>query len=542
VALAVLTGCGRPSSGPAPADARPELRISQRNEPGSLDPALASLTDDFFVIRALSEGLVTFAPRAAAEGGMSEDDAGPQPAAAAAWSVSSDGLEWTFHLRPDGRWSNGEPVTADDFLASYQRLLSPATAAPKADLFFSVAGARAFATGALSDFASVGFRAAGPLTLIVRLTQPNPRFLAYVASGPWIPINPRAVAQFGRDWTRPEHYVGNGPYRLAAWQPHQRIVVVRNRLYAGAERVKLGAIAFLAFDDGDTEERTFRSGGVDVTMAVPFAKLATYARDHPDELHRLSMAETRYLTFNTARPPLDDPRVRRALSLALNRGRLVRLGGYDPADRMVPPLLRREAQTTPGVQPASQTEAGSAAAAGNPTAARQLLAAAGFPGGRGFPDLDLSTWARSDLLEAIQQQWRQVLGIQVRLTVREARVHLAALRSGHYDIGFMTAIPDVADAWNLLQNFTTGAPANYPHWSDPAYDAAVAQVARTDGPDRAEALAAAESRLAAAMPVAPLYYYTKHWLMRPAVQGWREDPLWTRYYLDLQLGPTPAQP
>jgi oligopeptide transport system substrate-binding protein len=541
VALAVLTGCGRPSPAPAAADARPELRISQRNEPGTLDPALATLTDDFFVIRALSEGLVTFEPGEAGQDGLPKTTSGPQPAAAASWSVSSDGLEWTFHLRPDGRWSNGEPVTADDFVASYRRLLTPATAAPKADLFFSVAGARAFATGARSDFASVGFRAAGPLTLIVRLAQPNPRFLAYVASGPWIPVNPRAVAQFGRDWTRPKHYVGNGPYRLATWEPHQRIVVVRNQLYAGAKRVKLGAIAFLAFDDGDTEERTFRSGGVDVTMAVPFSKLATYTREHPEELHRLPMAETRYLTFNTARPPLNDPRVRRALSLALSRSQLVRLGGYEPADRMVPPLLRDGADATPEVKSAPLPD-GAPAAAGDPNPARQLLAAAGFPGGRAFPTLDLSTWARSDLLEAIQQQWRQVLGIQVTLTVREARVHLAALRSGRYDIGFMSAIPDVADAWNLLQNFTTGAPANYPHWSDPDYDAAVAQVARTDGPDRAEALAAAESRLAAAMPVAPLYYYTKHWLMRPAVQGWREDPLWTRYYLDLQLGPSTAQP
>jgi oligopeptide transport system substrate-binding protein len=532
-ALALLVGCDRPGPGQPAA----ELRMSQRNEPTTLDPALATLPDDFFVIRALSEGLVAFDPG---------DGSGPpvvRPAAAADWNVSPDGLTWTFHLRPDGQWSNGEPVTAADFVASYRRLLSPATGAPKADLFFDVAGAEAFATGRLTDFAAVGLHAPSPLTLVVTLEHPSPRFLAYAASGPWIPVNPRTVARDGRDWTLPGHFVGNGPYRLTLWRPHQHIIAVRNRRYAQAGRVRVGALDFVAFDDGDTEERAFRSGGVDVTMAVPFTKLATYQRRHPDELRVTPMAETRYLAFNTARPPLHDVRVRRALSLALDRGQLARLGGYDPAVRLVPPALRESAPASAAATAGDDAAAllpGETAAlsAGEPAEARRLLAAAGFPGGRNFPALELTAWSRSDILEAIQERWRKELGVSVRLVVREARVHLAALRAGNYDIGLVAAIPDVADASNLLQNFTTGAPANYPHWTDRAFDSALAAAARSTGPERTQALAAAEERLAREVPVAPLYYYAKHWLIRPSVHGWREDALWARYYLDLSIGPS----
>jgi oligopeptide transport system substrate-binding protein len=334
------------------------------------------------------------------------------------------------------------------------------------------------------------------------------------------------VERDGRNWTLPGHFVGNGPYVLAQWRPHQRIVAVRNRLYSQAARVRVGALVFVAFDDGDTEERAFRSGEVDVTMAVPFTKLATYARERPDELRMTPMAETRYLSFNTGRPPLNDGRVREALSLALDRRQLVRLGGYEPAERLVPPPLREYPTGSPTL-PLS----------GDLTAARRLLAAAGFPGGRNFPALELTAWSRSDILEAIQERWRKELGVTVTLSVREARVHFAALRSGRYDLGLVAAIPDAADAFNLLQNFTSGAPANYPHWSDSGFDAALATAAVSTGPERRQALAVAEQRLAQAVPAAPLYYYTKHWLIRPSVSGWREDAFWARDYLELALAP-----
>ena len=216
--------------------------------------------------------------------------------------VPGDGLTWTFHLRPDARWSNGEPVTAGDLLASYRRVLTPATAAPKANLLFVVKYARAYATGQLTDFSAVGFLAPDPHTLLVVLERPTPQFLAYVASGPWIPVNPRVVERLGRQWTRPGNYVGNGPFLLTEWRSQQRIVVRRNPGYHGAAGVRLDEIQFIRFDDTNAEDRAYRDGQIDVTMSVPIDRLASYARDRPTELQRTPLAETRYLAFNVRGP------------------------------------------------------------------------------------------------------------------------------------------------------------------------------------------------------------------------------------------------
>jgi oligopeptide transport system substrate-binding protein len=536
-------GCARKSSSPIPPHT---LRVSQRNEPSALDPALASLPDDFFIIRALSEGLVSpqtddapvtsANPDHSAFGNRRSPFPSVLPAAAASWQISPDRLTYTFHLRPDARWSNGEPVTAADFLFSYRRVLTPATAAPKASLFFAVKNARAFATGALTDFSQVGFAAPDPHTLVVTLEHPFPQFLLYAASGPWIPVNPRVVARFGRDWTRSENFVGNGPFTLAAWQPHQRIVVKKNPRYHAASAVHLDEIDFIAFDDGDTEERAFRAGQIDITMAVPFSKLATYARDHPAELHQTPLAETRFLAFNTTRPPLDDPRVRRALSLALDRAQITSLilrGGESPAPALIPPSLAPDWSPPSSPSPASHSHPSH-----SPSEARALLAAAGFPSAQNFPRLELTAWARSQtpILEAIQSIWHRELGLDVSLAIREARVHLAALRDARYDIALITVIPDVADPLDILDRFTTGAPDNFPHWSDSRYDALLVDAARApDFAQQSALLRAAEDRLLAEAPVAPLYFNVKHWLMSPRVHAWHEDALWTRNYLGTSI-------
>ena len=518
-AATLLPGCAKPEA-PTAAAVPQVLRISQRNEPADLDPATASLPDELFIIRALSEGLLAPAP----------DLGPPQPAAAASWEVSPDQRTYTFHLRRDAHWSNGEPVTADDFLASFRRVLTPATAAPKAPLFFMVKNARAFATGELTDFAAVGFRAPDPHSLVVTLDRPQPRFLAYVASGPWIPVNPRVVARFGRIWTRPGNFVGNGAYTLAEWRPNQRIVVRKNPGYHGAARIRLDEIQFIAFDNGDAEERAFRAGQLDVTMAVPFTKLDSYRREHPAETHHAPLAETRYLAFNTTRAPLDDVRVRRALALALDRGQLVErvlLGRQEPAFRLVPRELRAPDDHDPRLAGELHEDAATA---------RRLLAEAGFPDGRGFPRLELSSFVGTPVTEVVQAVWKKELGIDVALVTREARVHVAALREGRYDIGFITAIPDVPDAANLLGDFTTGSPGNYPHWSDAQYDELVARAAATADPElQAGRLREAEARLLGLSPLAPLYFNATNWLMRPNVRGWHQDALWTRFYQNVYL-------
>lgn len=528
-------GCVKREPAPAPsaADLR-VLRISQRNEPADLDPARANLPDEFFIIRALSEGLVTPRPLHSA----TPHPTAVEPAAASRWEVSADGLVYTFHLRPTARWSNGEPVTAHDFVESYRRLLTPTTAAPKANLFFMVKNARAFATGEQTDFASVGFRAADPHTLVITLEHPMPQFLAYAASGPWIPTNPRVVAARGREWTRPEHFVGNGPFTLAEWRPHQRIIVRRRADHHAAAQAKVDEIQFIAFDSGDTEERAFRAGQIDLTMSVPFSKLDAYARERPDELHRAPLAETRFVSFNTTRAPLNDVRVRRAFALAIDRAKIteaVLRGGQEPATTFVSPMLYA-LTATDSPDPAAAIPS-TTALAFDPARARQLLADAGFPDGRNFPRLELSTWGVTpQVVEALQQMWRKELGVQVALVTREARVHMAALREGRYDLGFITAIPDLADPAHVLEELITGAAGNYPHWSDPTFDTLMADAAREPDVARQRALLrAAEARLLEQCPLAPVYFNSVNWLMSPRVRGWQPDALWTRFYLNVEL-------
>ncbi len=521
-----LAGCAKreaAAAGPASAQV---LRVSHRNEPADLDPARVTLPDEWFVIRALSEGLLVPNP----------DGGAPLPAAAERFEVSPDGLTYTFHLR-DAKWSNGEPVTAGDFVASYLRALTPATAAPKASVFFPVKNARDFLHGKLTAVDAIGFRAADARTLVVTLEKPLSRFPFYVASGPWIPVNLRVVEKFGRTWTQPGHFVGNGPFTLAEWTAHQRIVVKKNPAYRAAAAVRLDEIQFLHFDDGAAEERAYRAGQLDVTLDVPRSKLETYAREHPTELHRVALAETRFLTFNTQRPPLADARVRRALSLTIDRKKIVErvlLGGQEPTARLVPPALVESRDGSPGRPGLAELNAGTPGGAESrphpvfdPAEARRLLAAAGFADGRKFPRLELSAWSRSQttVLEAIQQMWKQELGIDVALAVRDAKVHVSAMMSGDYDIGFMTAIPDVADAADLLNRFAAGAPENYPHWAGAEFNQALA----------AGDAATAEQRLLDSAAIAPLYFNTHYWLQAPRVHGWREDAFWTRSYLQVYL-------
>jgi oligopeptide transport system substrate-binding protein len=391
--------------------------------------------------------------------------------------------------------------------------VAPATASTKAHVFFAVQGAKAFASGESRDFAAVGFRATDALTLVITLATPTPNFPRVVASGPWLPTFPRATPPALRN---PATWVRNGPFVLADWKPHQHLIVRRNPRWHGAAQVALDEIRFIHLDDGDAEERAYRAGQIDATMAVPTAKIAPYAKERPGELHRAAMIETRYLAFNVTHPPLDRPEVRRALALAIDRKKVVELvlrGGQEAADRLVPTAVRTGDVPT------------DARHGYDPVQARELLAAAGFPSGRGFPRLELSGWSNPALLEAIQAMWRRELGIEVALLTREAKVHLSALTAGSFDLGLVSVIPDSLDAADMLAPFRSTASDNYAHWRDESFDAALA--AGTQDPSR---LVDAEARLLRSAAITPLYFNAKNWLMSPRVRGWQEDGLWARSY------------
>jgi oligopeptide transport system substrate-binding protein len=499
-----VPACSKRDSATA-APAEKILRISQRNEPATLDPQLATLPDEFFIIRALGEGLLVPNPA----GGT------PLPGVAEKWDVSPDGLTYTFHLRGNARWSNGDTIIAQDFARMIERALTPATAAPKAALFFPISGGEKYYSGGSKSYA-VWVSTPGIRTLELTLQRPYADFPAIVASGPWIPQHPATTAL---------NPISNGPFILVEWKPNQHIAVRKNPHYWDAANVKLDGIRFLAFDSGDTEERAFRAGQVDVTMSVPFSKLATYRAEQPALIRSVPLSETRYLAINVNRPPLDDPRVRRALALAIDRTLLVDkvvLSGR-PALNYVPPGL---GGYVPGP---TITE--------NASEARRLLAEAGFPEGRGFPKIELATWpVGTAQLEALQQMWRRELGIEIVLAQREARTHLASLASGDYALAFMTAIPDYDGASDLFSQLTSGHPLNYPHWKSTAFDEWVAKAGRlTDPAARNAAYHQAEAVLLAEMPVIPVYFNAQNFLVSPRVKNWRADRLWTRFYRGVSI-------
>lgn len=520
VLCAPWSGCAKRETAAKPG---PTLRISQRNEPGTLDPQLATLPDEYFTARALFEGLTTPNP----------DGGEPLPGVAERWASSADGLTWTFHLRGDARWSNGDPVTAQDFLWSFRRMLTPSLGAAKAPLFYFVRNARAYVRGEITDFTAVGFAAPDPRTLVVTLEQPTPFLPAIAATGAWLPVPPATVERHGtgRDsrWTEPGHLVGNGPYTLASWTRAQRIELRRNELYWDRAAVQLPVVQLVLFDNNDAEERAFRAGQVDITMTVPPARLDHYRQDEPALLRRQPLFETRYLSLNTRRAPLGDARVRRALSLALDRAALterVLRGGQTPTETVIPPGL--------GAYPAAPAPVASPEE--RLAEARRLLAAAGYPEGRGFPRLEFSTWTNTPVLETVQQRWKETLGIDTAITLREGRAHMAALAAGGYDLALMPFIPDFDHPQDLLAELLSSSPTNYGRWSHPAYDALVTAAAQVAAPPAGNVhFRPAEQLLAAEMPVIPLYFSTQHYLVAPRVRGWRSDPLWTRYYKHITL-------
>lgn len=513
----LLTSCSKKDS--APASNAQVLRLSQRNEPATLDPQLATLPDEYFTARALFEGLTTPNP----------DGGDPRPGVAERWESSADHLVWTFHLRADAKWSNGDPVTAQDFIWSFRRMLTPSLGATKAPLFFAVRNARAYLEGGTSDFSAVGFSAPDARTLVVTLEHPAPYLPHLAATGAWLPLHPATVERHGvgRDsrWSEPGNLIGNGPYTLDTWARAQAITLRKNERYWDRQAVHVPTVRLVIFDNNDAEERAFRAGQIDVTMTVPAARLAHYQKTEPSLLRRQELFEVRCLSLNLRHKPLGDVRVRTALELAIDKAALtdqVLKGGQTAASSLLNWQLDDSL-----ISPRGQVSAEPPLAQ-----ARRLLAEAGYPEGRGFPRLELATWTNPTVLEAIQQMWRQNLGIETAIVQREARVHLAALAAGDYDIAFVPFIPDYASPLDILGELVSSSPTNYGRWHHPDYDHLVHEAARTAGQANYRPLV---KILFEEKPVIPLYFSSQNYLVAPRVKAWRSDPLWNRYYKHVSL-------
>ena len=509
----LLSSCAKHETEVARSNRTGVLHCSIGSEPTDLDPHIVTSLAEAKVLPALFEGLVSFDPATLA----------PVPALAERWDISPDGLVYTFHLRP-AQWSNGDQITAQDCLDSWRRILTPTLAADYAYLFYIIRGAEDFNKGRTRDFALVGLAAPDPCTFIVTLAHPAPYFLQILLNVPWRPVHVRSIAAIGdvyrrgTPWTQAGRLVSSGPFVLKEWSPQQRIVVEKSPTYWDRAHVSLNAIHFYPTDSVDAEERAFRAGQLHVTYSLSLAKVATYRRDQPASLRIDDYVDTYFFRFNTRHAPLDDPRIRRALSLALDRTALAHQilnGDQQPATTFVPP-------TMPGYTPPARPVRDLATA-------RRLLAEAGHPDGQGLAPIEL-LYNNSEILrlvaEAIQEMWRRDLGIDVRLVNQEYKVVFANRRTGNYQILLSDWVADYLDATTFLDLWRGDAGNNHTGWSDPAYDALMDRAATTaDSAVRAGVLAQAEALMLDAAPIAPIYFNTHVYLLQPSVKGWRPSPM-----------------
>lgn len=522
VAAAVLTGCGRVTEVER-ASEQNILLAGNGPEPQGLDPHLTTGIPELNIHMALFEGLVRFDPR----------NLDPLPGVARKWNVSKDGLQYTFELREDARWSDGERVTAEDFAFAWRRILNPGLGAANAFMLYSIRGAAAFNRGEV-PVDELGIEVESSNRIHVRLEQPVPYFLQLLMHPAWYPVPQRVVERHGSPkdrgnrWADPESHVGNGPFRLVRWRHGSRVEAEVNNHYWNAGNVALHGIHFITLEETSAEERAYRAGQLHMTSALPPNRVSWWRDRHPSELRIDPYLGTYYVLLNHRNVVLSDPRVREALSLSIDRRQITEnlLGaGQRPATSFSPDAI-------PGYQPPVR-------GGPDPERARQLLAEAGYPGGRGFPVLQYlynTSENHRRIAEALQAIWRQELGIHVELVNQEWRVYLDRREAGQFDLARAVWIGDYVDPETFLRLWSDGAGVGWSGWEHSGYRDAMALAREEhDSNGRMRLLAEAESILLEEDVVIPLYFYVTVFLKRGEVGGVHPNALNWRDYTVISL-------
>ena len=493
------------------------LYLGNGTEPKDLDPHTVTGVPESKILMALLEGLVIRNP----------DGTEPIPGVAKSWKVSKDGKEYIFSLR-EAFWSNGDPVTAFDFVYSWKRVLMPSLGSKYPDMLYDIVNAEEFNKGLIGDFNLVGVKAVDEKTLQVNLKNPAPYFIELLAHYTTRPVHKNTIEKFGdidtlgNQWTRPGNFVGNGPFTLEEWKLNQVIKVKKSENYWDAKRVKLNEIHFLPIDNVTREDFMFRSGRLHITGSVPTEKIEVYKSENPELINITPYYGTYYYRLNINKKPLDQKLVRKALSLAIDRKKItdkVAKGGQIPAYSFTPPDPN-------AYNPPTRLDF-------DPEKAKKLMKDAGFEGDN-LPTIELlynTSEGHQKIAEALQQMWKQTLGIDIVLTNTDWKVYLDKQNTGDYEIARAGWIGDYQDPKTFLDMMVTGRGNNQTGWSNIDYDEYLILAANsTSQAERFSYMYEAEKILMDELPIIPIYTYTRIFMKHPSVKGWNPNLLDSHAY------------
>ncbi len=518
VSVCSLVACGER------ADVSQAITVLHRGngeEPESLDIHKSTSTEAGHVQRDLGEGLVGYTR----EGEI-------RPAAADRWTLSADGRVYTFTLRPEARWSNGDPVTADDFVYSYRRLVNPATAALYTDSINAVENAGAILRGEAAPDA-LGVAAIGSHQLQVTLSQPVPYFLALLAHPSMFPVHRPSVEAHGDQYARPGNFVSNGAYRLKAWEIGAFIEIERNEHYWDNANTAIDRVRHYVTPQPMVELNRYRAGELHITRAIPPELFQQMREERPDEVRVSPALGVYYYGFNMTREPFaSNAKLRQALSLAVDRETIVSITGRgeSPAYSWVPDgTYNYEPQVYSWSRMSRQERQ---------QRAQQLYREAGYG-----PDNPLQTTIRYNTHEthrkiavAIQSMWRELLGVEATLLTEDFQVLLSNIQSGNMEVFRLNWNGDYNDPHTFLTTLETGNSSNFTQYSSAEFDGLMSRAAaQVDPTTRKHYLEEAEQAMLHDYPLIPIYFYINRSMVSTAVTGWGDNVLNYHYSQHLVL-------
>lgn len=483
-----------------------EIVRGNGTEVATIDPHKSQGVPESHVIRDLLEGLVN------------QDANGKTiPGVAESWETT-DNKTFTFHIRKDATWSNGEPVTAQDFVYSWQRAVDPATASPYSWYmeYTKMKNAEEIIAGK-KDKSELGVKALDDHTLVVELKTAVPYFVMMTGHTTMKPVHKATVEEFGDQWTKPEHFVGNGPYVVDRWVVNERLVLTRNEKYWDNDHTVINKVTFLPIENQVAEMNRFLAGEIDISYDVPVEHFRRLKKEHPESLSVVGNLCTYYYSFNTKKKPFDDVRVRKAISYAIDRNIVsdaIMGQGQKPAYFLTPEITSGFNPVMPAYGKMTQKERNEEAA--------KLLAEAGY--GKDNPLKFTLLYNTSEnhkkVAVALGSMWKKTLGLDVTLENQEWKTYLSSKDQGDFEVARAGWCGDYNEASSFLTLMVSSNTTGGQHWGNTDYDAIIDKALHsTSEEERSKLYAEAEALMAKDMPIAPIYQYVKSRLLSPKVGG-----------------------